>query len=224
MIENMKYLHRLKGMLLLAVACSFAAQGSAMEPAGQDGTLQRTEPSSTYSVSVSAGHVQNSQATANLTVLGENSKVSVDKEGTVTLVAGRSIILRPGTKISNGAFLYASIEPVVKNGRHQKKEVRVVTVEEKVKIEEQACLSMAYKLFSPFPSRSKGTLHAGDDENGCYTSSNTEIYAVTPEQQRKVAVDSRFLTEVAARQTQFNYYPLPVFYAYRAETMRVLRL
>jgi hypothetical protein len=219
----MKYLHWFKGFIFIALTCSVTAQGSAYMSFGPDRDLQTNESSKGYTITVSAGQVQNSQAAANLTISGENSKVSVEKKGTVTLVAGKSIVFHPGTKISNGGFLYASIEPATKNGKLQKKQVKLVTVEENKKIEEQASLSVAAALFSPFATHTRGALHAGDAENGSVTSSNNVLSGVSPEQQRKVAVDSRLLPEATRKQMRINYYLTPLAYACRAETMRVLR-
>jgi hypothetical protein len=220
----MKYIHWFKGFIFIALACSVNAQGSTFYYLGSENNGQKNESYNGYTITVSAGQVHNSQAAANLTISGENSKVSVEKKGTVTLVAGKSIILHPGTKISNGGFLYASIEPVSKNGKSRKKQISLVTIEEKIKIEEQASLSMAAILFSPFPTRSKGTLHAGDAEQGSFTSSNHELFGVAPEQQRKVAIDSRFLPMAAHKQMLVNNNPIPVTSGYRVETVRVLRL
>ena len=220
----MKYFSLFKRFMFIALICSFAAQGGNVGSHASRKNLQNIKNSTVYNISVSAGQARNSQASANLTMSGENSKVSVEKEGTVTLVAGKSILLHPGTKISSGGFLYASIEPMPKSGKHQKKEVRIVTVEEKNKIEEQASLSTAYSLFSPFPTRNKGHLHTGDAENGSFTSSINDLSGVAPEQHRKVAVNSFNLTEITREQMVINYKPVPETYTFRAETMMVLRL
>ncbi|MFZ4520869.1 MAG: hypothetical protein ACOYNC_04150 [Bacteroidales bacterium] len=220
----MKYFYRFKGLVFIALACSVSAQGSTFHYADSGNAPQNNDPAPGYSITVSAGQVQNVQAAANLTISGENSKVSIEKKGTITLVAGKSIVLHPGTTISSGGFLYASIEIKGKNGKHQKKEVSVVTIEEKEKLDEQAGLSIAVARFSPFPTRSKGILHAGDAEQGSFYSSNNELSGVAPEQQRKVAVDSRLLPEVVRSKFSVNYSFVPVAYAYRPETMLVLRL
>ena len=220
----MKYFHWFKGLAFIALACSVSAQGSTFVFNTPDNDLQKSEASSGYTISVSAEQSQSSQASANLTISGENSTVSVEKKGTVTLVAGKSIVLHPGTKISAGSFMYASIETVSKNGKRQKKEVTLVTVEENEKIEEQASLAVAYNLFRPIPARNKGYLHAGDAENGSFYASNYELSGVAPEQQRKVAVDIRFLPEVTRQQLSVNYYLVPAVYAYRSEAPMVLRL
>jgi hypothetical protein len=220
----MTYFHSFKVFAFIALACSITAQGSAVESASSKSDPQSKEASTAYSISVSAGQVQNNQSTANLTISGENSKVSVEKEGTVTLSASKSIHLLPGTKVSAGGFLYASIETIAKNGKNPKKEMRLVTVEEKMKIEAQASLSKAYALFSPFPSPARRHLHSGESENGSYTSENNELSAVTPEQQKKVAVNSRLLPEVTRTQISTSYNPAAEAFACRPETMRVLRL
>jgi hypothetical protein len=209
---------------LIALACSVNAQGSTFISAPEEGNPQKSETSSGYTVTVSAGQAKNAEASANLTIAGANSQVNVEKVGTVTLVAGKSIVLHPGTKISAGSFLYASIEPAGKGGKHPKKGVRLVTVEENKKIEEQASLSYAVALFNPFPTHRKGILHAGDAENGSFTSSIYEITGVSPEQQRKVAIDSHMLTLTAPKQILTSVHLLPVAYAYRPEVAKVLRL
>ncbi len=221
----MKYFYWFKGFVFIALACSVTVQGSTVDSSTSKSDPQTTEVSSVFSVSVTAGQVQNDQSTANLTISGENSRVCADKAGTVKLVASESIVLRPGTRVTAGGFLYASIEPVTKNGKHHdKKVVVVVTVEEKMKIEAQASLAMAYTIFSPFPSPAKRHLHGGEAENGSFTSSPNELSAVSPEQQRKVAVESRILAGVSRNQISSNSNPVPVAYSYRPEVLRVLRL
>ncbi len=219
----MKYLHWFKGLVFIALACSVTAQGSTVQFTQSDDNTPGATPT-VYQVAVSNGQSQNAQASANLTITGEKSKVSVTKEGVVSVVAGESIVFRPGTKISSGCFLYASIESKTATGKHKKTDVRLVTVEEKMKIEEQAALGMAYTLFSPFPSNHKGYLHAGDAENGSFNSLSTELCGVFPEQQRKVAIDSRQLPETSRTSLSVNYSQIRVAYVYRAEVMRVLRL
>ena len=220
----MKYFHWFKGLIFIALTCSVTAKGSTVVSFASKIDPQKDEPSMGYNLAVSAGRTGDQQASANLTISGENSKVSVEKKGIVTLVAGRSIILHPGTKISCGSFLYASIESGAKIGKHSKSEVTLVTLEEMKKIEEQASLCTAFLLFSPFPTHTKGYLRPGDAEQGSFTSSNNQLSAVSPEQQRKVAIESRQLPEVTRRQITVNYTFAPVAFAYRAETMRVLRL
>ena len=219
----MKYFHWFKGLIFIALACTFTARGSAFIN-GVSKNDQQHETLSVYKVNVSAGQSGSTEASANLSIAGENSKVSVSKEGTVSVVASKSIVFGPGTKVISGGFLYATIESKSKSGKLLQKEIRVVTVEEKMKIEEQECLSTAYALFSPFPTRNKGRLHAGDAEEGSYTSSNNVLSAVSPEQQRKVGINGCMLAEVSHKQTLINYSPSPVSHAYRPESMRVLRL
>lgn len=219
----MKYFHWFKGLFFIALACSFTAQGSTVVTVVPGGDTQGDTPSS-YKVAVSTGQTQHGQTSANLSISGENSKVTVSKEGTVSIVAGKSITLGPGTRVTSGGFLYASIEPVAKDGKHCKKQVVLVTVEENQVIEEQKSLAVACTLFSPFPVRSKGLLHAGDAEQGSFNASNNELSAISPEQQRKVAVESRFLPEVSRKQVLFSQTPIPAAHISRPETLRVLRL
>jgi hypothetical protein len=217
----MKYFHWFKGFIFVALACSVNAQGSTVNAIS---TKENLPNSKGGKVIVAAGEVQNYQSTANLTISGENRPLIVEKDGEVNLTAGKSIILLPGTKISAGGFLYASIEPSVKSGKHQKKEIRLVTIEENEKIQEQASLSQAGILFSPFPKSVKGSLHAGDAEQGYFNISANILSAVAPEQHRKVALISLPLHEITRQQVFSNLTILPVTSTFRAETMRVLRL
>jgi hypothetical protein len=220
----MKYFHWFKGLVFIALACSVTAQGSTVDVPSSDNNPSKDKIATVNNLSISSGQDQNNKVSSNLVVSGETNLVVVAKEGTVKLSAGKSISLLPGTKISAGGFLYASIDQVSKNGKHRKKEIRLVTVEEKQKIEEQASFRIAYTLFSPFPSRNKGYLHAGDAENGSFKSLSGNLAAVSPEQQRKVAVDSRELPETTRRQFPINYNLAPEAIVYRAEVTRVLRL
>ncbi len=217
----MKHVKQVNPLLLIALACTVLAQGRVSY--GAVPTPQDNGQPSAYSVSVSAGQEQ-SGASANLTLSGSNSRVSVDKPGTVTLVAGKSIILRPGTHISEGGFLYASIEPATKPGKMHKKLVKVVTIEEKKRIDEQVTLSVAYTLFSPFHTRTRGWLHAGSQEQGDFTASSFSSYAVPPDQQRKSGIDTRpaLLAVVYPVMIMGNDPSVPE--GFRPETRRVLRL
>jgi hypothetical protein len=79
-------------------------------------------------------------------------------------------------------------------------------------------------MFKPFPSRSKGYLHAGDADNGSYFASCQELFGVSPEQQRKVAGDSYYTVLVSSGTNQTIVNAAPVPHGYRPETIRVLRL
>ena len=220
----MKYFYWFKGFIFIALACSFTVQGSTIELTRSKNNIPKNKDSKGYSISISASENKNSQASANLTISGESSKVTIEKEGTVTLVAGKSIILHPGTKISNGSFLYASIEPLVKSGKYQKKEIRLVTIDEKNKIDEQIDLSVAYYFFSPFPIRNRSHIHTGDSENESFTSSGSELSGLTTEQQRKMAFEIRLVSQITFKQMFFNVNFVQVDNGFLAETTRVLRL
>ena len=220
----MKYFQWFKGLIFIALACSVTAQGSMVMPFGAKIDPQKDETSSGYNLAVSVSRVEDQQESANLTISGENSKVSVEKKGTVTLVAGKSIIFHPGTKISSGSFLYASIESGTKVGKHSKSEVTLVTLEEMKEIEEQDVLSTAYLLFSPFPTHNKGRIRAGDTENGCFTSSSNELSGVYPEQQRKTAVCSRDVLNFFNKNLLFRHTLPLVANVLRPEFKMVLRL
>jgi hypothetical protein len=83
---------------------------------------------------------------------------------------------------------------------------------------------MACDLFSPFPSRKKGLLDPVDAADGSYKSSRNELFGVTPEQQRKIAVDAFKVLTVFSYQTKFISSIVPESSGYRSEITRVLRL
>lgn len=220
----MKYSNWFKGFLFLAFACSVTVQGSNSYAYGMYDFMQSGDPSMGYQIAVSAGKAQDTPADANLTISGENSKVSIEEKGTVTLVAGKSIVLHPGTKISKGSFLYASIGSKSKTGKLHKKEVKLVTVEENQKLLEQASLATAFELFCAVPVRKAARLHAGAAEQGSYQSSNYKLSGVCPEQQRKVAVESQIVAATGRLQTALMFNTVAVSSGHRPEATRVLRL
>jgi hypothetical protein len=93
-----------------------------------------------------------------------------------------------------------------------------------MKIEEQASLAFAATLLSPFPSNRKGNLHAGDTENGSYSTAYNELSGISPEQQRKVAVESRPLPQISTKPILTSSQLVPAAYGYRPQIMMVLRL
>ncbi len=193
----MKYLHWFKGFIFIALTCTLSAEGS---------TVEQSSISGGQSVQLLPG-----------------TRISANGF-TYSSSDGKSIQLLPGTRISAGGFIYAPAESNIKEGKQHKKEIRLVTVEELKTIEEQASLSVAYTLFSPFPARTKGHLHAGDAEQGSFTTSANVLSGVAPEQQRKAAVESRLLPQVTRNPILTGYIFSAVAYATRSEIMMVLRL
>ncbi len=177
-----------------------------------------------YDISVSAGQEAGTPAAATLTIAGENSKVSVEKQGSVTLTAGKSIILRPGTRVSAGGFLYASIESGSKTGKGKHRTARVVTVEEHRNIQEQVALAFAHTLFSPFPSATRSHVAGEAGEQGSFTVTGPGTSALSPEPQRKIMTESRPV--LSAFTSSLTTYRLPCRpdQGIRPETRRVLRL
>lgn len=207
-----------KGIAVVAASLAFSAQGSVAAVSAQ--ATPQDEGSKAYSISVSSTESQ--QASANLTLSGENSKVSVEKKGSVTLVAGKSIVFHPGTRIAPGSFLNASINR--KPGSHGKREARLVTVEENRKILEQQSLAIACSLFSPFPSPARRTLHSSHNGDGNFVSTVNDICGISSEQHRMAAVDSRLLVQRTNQQISSNVLTTPGTPVHRPETTRVLRL
>ena len=67
-------------------------------------------------VTLSESDTRTITSTASI-ILSEQVPVNVEQNGSITLVAGKNIVLLPGTKISAGGFLYASIQKQDKIGR-----------------------------------------------------------------------------------------------------------
>ena len=175
------------------------------------------------SVVAGTGLTEETVAPAHL-VLSESTPVTVDQNGSITLVAGKSIHFLPGTKISAGGFMYASIVQPGKTGRLQKKEVRLVTVEENEKLEEQVSLAQAATLLSPFPSNKKGQLHAATSENGSidvYTNNNIGI---SQEQTFKLAAISVARLQANLQPIVHKFINLPGYCNNNVDCRYVLRL
>lgn len=90
-------------------------------------------------------------------ILSEQEPVRVGGNASLTLVAGRNIFLLPGTKITAGGFLYASIQRPGKKGKAITEECRLVTIEENEQIAEQEALAISTTL-SPFVKPEKDHL------------------------------------------------------------------
>ncbi len=86
---------------------------------------------------------------ASAIILSEQMPVRVGSNASLTLVAGKNIFLLPGTKITAGGFLYATIQKPGKKGKTAAQECRLVTIEENEQIAEQEALAVSTTL-SPF--------------------------------------------------------------------------
>jgi hypothetical protein len=137
------------------------------------------------------------QSTDNVVISGKNP-VSVDQQASMTLVSGKSIRLLPGTRISSGGFMYASISNPAKKGKHSKKVARLVTVEENEKMLEQAALAQAATYLTPFTYRNQRQISSFCKEPGLKTDSGNHISAVISESSSKqFAVESnRLIIEI----------------------------
>lgn len=219
----MKYIKRLHILFLFFLSLAFNAQSNNGDDTVYLSKNLSNRGATLNGVIIASGQSQVYRAHDNISISGSNP-VTVNQKGSITLIAGRSILLLPGTRISYGGFMYASIGPNGKSSKQAGKEASLVTIEENEKIEEQVNLSMSVALFSPFSTCKNDHLHAGDAEEGSYNLSNNVLSAISPEHQRKVAVDSYFRTEVSHKQMLINYSSVLISHENRAETMRVLRL
>lgn len=216
----MRFFSTHKFFILTALAV-LAAAGTSPLYAGVAG--QENE-GLVYDISVSAGQEAGTPASATLTIAGESSKVSVEKQGSVTLTAGKSIILRPGTRVSAGGFLYASIEPASEAGQDKHHSARVVTVEEHQEILEQTALAFAHTRFSPFPSASRSHVSGEAGEQGSYTVAGSVPSAISPDHQRKVMTDNRAISTLFVPYSTSHQLACRPDPGIRPETRRVLRL
>ncbi|MCX6277913.1 MAG: hypothetical protein NT004_07435 [Bacteroidetes bacterium] len=219
-------MRRLHILFLLFLSTAFHAQSTqsncGVNTVCVSGNIQNRN-ASLNGVIIASGQSQVYRAHDNISISGSNP-VTVNQKGSITLIAGKSILLLPGTRISYGGFMYATIGTNGKSGKQAGKEVSLVTIEENEKIEELATLALSVALFTPFSTCNNDHLYTGDAEQGSFDLSNNVLSAISPEQQRKVAVDSYFRAEVSHRQMLINYSSVLISHENRAETMRVLRL
>jgi hypothetical protein len=134
---------------------------------------------------VSSGQIQEYTSSSHLTLSGSDP-VKVDANGSITLIAGKSIQLLPGTKVTVGGFMYASVLPHGKEAQRAKQKTRLVTIEENEKIEEEISLAGAAALISPFTTANKGELYSGSSSNGCIRPSVIVEACLGSEQSRNV--------------------------------------
>lgn len=219
----MKQFIRVNGLIMIALACSLLVKGGTSGISSVQTEPKEGQPSPEYSISVSAQETGEAKADANLTISGGNSSVKVEKEGGVTLVAGKSILLRPGTRITHGGFLYASINQGSKT-TGKKSAHKLVTIEEKRKLDEQACLATAYDLFRPFPFSVCGILMNDKEDTGQLIVTMNAASGVTPEQQRKIAAGQETPAMAASTVSYLKVENTAKIHNCRPETVRVLRL
>jgi hypothetical protein len=211
---------RLGAIILLAIlAMPDRVQGSST---GQ--VSNKDQPARDTAVVIGL-HEGDSRIADHIVVSGESNPVTVEKAGRITLTARKPIVFLPGTKISAGSFVYASIDPAAKQAKHRKKAARLVTVEEKEKIDEQASLAKACEIFSPFPVSKRGTVHAtGDTGRSKYTSSGGDPSAVSPEQQRTFSAVALATTRITIERKTSSFTFFLAASSFRPETVSVLRL
>lgn len=204
----MKHMRHFFSLFFLSLLISVASQAAVCD--GIKGVSKNVgnKDANVSDVIISAGQTKEYVTSSNIT-LSQAEPVTVDQNGSITLVAGKSIQLLPGTKISAGGFMYASIVTKGKSGKHVKKEIRLVTLEENEKIEEQTSLSQAAALFSPFPSNRKGQLHAAAKENGSFGIYINKDLGIAQEQTHKLAAISADRFRSGFQPTIHNFINLP---------------
>ncbi len=155
-------------------------------------------------------------------VVSSEEPVSVGHNGAIKLVAGQSIILLPGTKIASGGFLYATIHPY--KGKNSGKVTKLVTVEEKEKIDEQKALEHAATLLSPFPSESVKGVSPCSDESKSISAASGYQSAITTGNNNKISAITETRSVIRPTLASINYSSGFIFLSFVPETRFVLRL
>jgi hypothetical protein len=155
-------------------------------------------------------------------VLSDESPVSVGANGSMKLVSGKSIILLPGTKISGGGFLYATIHR--SKGSQSGKTTTLVTVEQKEMIDEQKALEHAATLLSPFASKSDNGFSARKDDDSSISATSVKQYGVTSGNNNKINAITETKSVVNLIFTSNNYLQELNITDFVPETIFVLRL
>lgn len=155
-------------------------------------------------------------------VLSGEEPVSVGHNGTIKLVAGQSIILLPGTKISSGGFLYATIHPG--KGKNSGKVTKLVTVEEKAKIDEQKALEHAATLLSPFPSETAKGVSPCSNENNSISAASVHQSGITTGNNNKISAITETRTVITQTFASINYSSGFKLHSFVPEARFVLRL
>lgn len=155
-------------------------------------------------------------------VLSGEEPVSVGQNGAIKLVAGESIILLPGTKISSGGFLYATIH--TSKGKQSGKVTTLVTVEEKAKIDEQKALEHAATLLSPFPTETAKGVSPCSDERNSISATSVNQSAITIGNNNKISAITETRLVICQTFPSINYSTGFTLHSFVPEARFVLRL
>ncbi|NQV01573.1 MAG: hypothetical protein HQ542_02930 [Bacteroidia bacterium] len=141
-------------------------------------------------MTILSGEKKTVDARNNLIISGEDQPVTIKEGGSITITAGEKIILLPGTKVSAGGTLHASISAaeVAELQKKEKERPLEVTREEQAKVEEHNRLEEAYNLFRPFATPVFASYHNEKKERESITLASTYLTGITCESQQRVVV------------------------------------
>ena len=220
---EMKFLELKSGLLSMMLLIAFGTEVSGFDSVSGIKKTILSNNVSLNNILVSSGQVQEYASSSHLTLSGSDP-VKVDANGSMTLIAGKSIQLLPGTKVTVGGFMYASVLPHGKEAQKIKQRARLVTIEENEKIEEEISLAGAAALISPFTTSNKGELYSGSSSDGCIRPSLRVEACLGSEQYRNLVFSVSDNYQLFKSTVIVNTYDRCKSYSSHHECQYVLRL
>lgn len=151
--------------------------------------------------------------------------LTISDGGRMNLIAGHSIVLKPGTRVLAGGYFRATIselkghKPGIHNYLKSKKQKSLE------KTIEPVLLVKTQNNISPFAKKSKGrSIGTGGNNEECLNALVTDVSGISPEQNRKpIGYATTRLTFNSARIVKSGQYPF-IASSEKRETTAVLRL
>jgi len=149
-----------------------------------------------------------------------NTSFIVGEGGAVSITASDRILLKPGTKVSAGGTLKATIvKSDIKSIKKKKRERPLeVSAREEAKIVEHARMEMAFNLFRTFATPVRSVYRA-EKEREAFTLQDSHVYGLTSQQQQRLGISINtilpfyhfhFNPEVFISQTLSGHRPIAV--------------
>ena len=210
-------------IFVAAFMTAFAGMAGVKTPVADQSLSSVNDPQGITGTTSSASDQSVSENSSMLSLSGANP-VTLSPNGSVTRVSGNNVRLLPGTKISSGGFVYAPAGHVEKTGKPNRREKRLVTVEEKEKIEARQAMEKAATLISPFLVNRKGQIKSGEPADGHFMSLTYNDMAVVQENQSKTAGYYAETSVTFLKVSLITYLNVPEFRLIRTNCPYVLRL
>jgi hypothetical protein len=160
-----------------------------------------------------------------LTVSGPDKPVIVRKGATLNLVSGQTIVFLPGTKVSSGGYLHATIiTDAGERNMASRKMTRPSDLAKMANPDETISISEAQASCSPFARSSKGDFREKGNNDQSINALIPDVSGVVTEHNRKVALAGQSRNQFAP-QHLFNFSnKFFLTFSGKPEATRVLRL